>query len=1171
MPSRTDSERLAEEIVPLFLGEVLSEIYRSKSGIAALANRQEELAVQGRQERSQILSGVESLRADMDFLVASAAASAGTDGVAGDSTDPHRSARTEVDLAKQLIELGHISSAREKLESVRARSSLPADLEFRVVTNLGVCAIDEEDHESACVLFDEALELEPDDPKAITNASVSARLRGDVEMALSLAHRAMELQPRNGHAAAIIIDSFWEAGEGEKLREFVGNHAWVTAERPSALVLADVRAKQERFEEAGQLCRTLIDSDPKDFRGHLMLSQCLFAEAQASLATGGAAEDKAHECLKQCEHAASRSIDLLSSTALDSQLSSALVVRGFARALRGHIDAALSDLNDAARAAPRDASPLHVRGSVLMMAGRYGEARESFEQVLADMGSDDVIAPLAEAYLRLGDHQAAKKLIRGRFTFASPGPDDLWKAELVSQVDMQTDGEDPAWRSLDESLLKRPEDPWLLAVSATRRRSLQDFGGAEEDLQKALSLSDDSGKPEILFRLGNFYWETKRFSDAADAYLQVVDGSALHPLAVDLLTCLAEARRLREALEWCREIREIRVDLPKHVLDTEAQILEIAGDLPPAVAIREQICARPDVNGSDRVRLALLHLRTGLRDAARKTVEGIEQSDLRGQPRLLLEVAKLKLMLGVEGDLEDAYAARRHGMDDPDSHIGYFATYLAHDHEMAEPDHVAPGCAVRLRDILTGEESWWSILDADDERNDTSELPANHELAGRLMGSAIGDKIEMRNDLEELTYEVVTIQNKFVRAFQETIAEFSTRFPGNPSLSRIVADEGDFTKLLQATERRVQFVQSVEERYLDGAFPFAMFSSLIGPSPVEVWRACTVHGSVPVRFAMGNPEEAELAQALLPEAKGVVLDLPTILTVHELGLGDQLKSRFECVAVPQHVVDEFQATHTMAMTMRASGTLGKSDDGRYVFSERPDEWLMEWRDFTKRVMEFAESLERVPAYQVLDLEDAAPAVEALTISGVGAVCSDTQLGDTPLVVVSDDVGLANLIRATGKEVVNSQGVLVELRRSGAIDDDEYSAAVGRLASMHYTFVRLTTDDILKRLEVNGYISNEETRAMLRTLRGPESIQQAAVSVATELISKVFDKVPAAQLGMLVELTMNELCQDRPIRSTLDQLKDSLSSDIRLKLIPWRRDFVLSRVEAQCRLRSDELG
>ena len=103
--------------------------------------------------------------------------------------------------------------------------------------------------------------------------------------------------------------------------------------------------------------------------------------------------------------------------------------------------------------------------------------------------------------------------------------------------------------------------------------------------------------------------------------------------------------------------------------------------------------------------------------------------------------------------------------------------------------------------------------------------------------------------------------------------------------------------------------------------------------------------------------------------------------------------------------------------------------------------------------------------------------------------------------------------------MTSQGILDELRRSEAIDHEEYSAAVGRLASMHYTFIRISADDIVRRLKVNGYISNEETRAMLSVLRGPDSDQPAAVSVATGLISQVFEKVPAGQLGMLLELTM----------------------------------------------------
>ena len=95
--------------------------------------------------------------------------------------------------------------------------------------------------------------------------------------------------------------------------------------------------------------------------------------------------------------------------------------------------------------------------------------------------------------------------------------------------------------------------------------------------------------------------------------------------------------------------------------------------------------------------------------------------------------------------------------------------------------------------------------------------------------------------------------------------------------------------------------------------------------------------------------------------------------------------------------------------------------------------------------------------------------------------------------------------------------------------------------------------------------------MLSTLRGPDSDQQAAVSVATGLISQVSDKVSEAQLGMLLELIMDVLCQGRPVRRTLTQLTDSLASDSRLDLIPWRRDRVLNRVDAQLQIRSDELA
>ena len=79
-----------------------------------------------------------------------------------------------------------------------------------------------------------------------------------------------------------------------------------------------------------------------------------------------------------------------------------------------------------------------------------------------------------------------------------------------------------------------------------------------------------------------------------------------------------------------------------------------------------------------------------------------------------------------------------------------------------------------------------------------------------------------------------------------------------------------------------------------------------------------------LRFGAGTPEEASQARTLLQGADGVVLDMPALLTVHELGLAEQLHSRFSRVAVPQQVIDELQeAALTTKLNGPIAGYLGR--------------------------------------------------------------------------------------------------------------------------------------------------------------------------------------------------------------------------------------------------------
>ena len=213
--------------------------------------------------------------------------------------------------------------------------------------------------------------------------------------------------------------------------------------------------------------------------------------------------------------------------------------------------------------------------------------------------------------------------------------------------------------------------------------------------------------------------------------------------------------------------------------------------------------------------------RCGDWDAATKTVHKIRAWDLRHEPKSILKLAQLKLLLGLDGYIEDAYLGRRCGMDDPDIHFGYFCLFLALEKDWCEPESVGPNCSVLLKS--EGTERWWLILDNGEESHGSHEISPSQEFAQRLLGRQVGDTIILRHGIEDLAYEVADVQSKFVRAFQETAEEFSTRFPENMNLFRVQVKEDDLSKIFQTVDRRAQFVHRAERVYRGGTLPFATF------------------------------------------------------------------------------------------------------------------------------------------------------------------------------------------------------------------------------------------------------------------------------------------------------------------------------------------------------------
>ncbi len=617
---------------------------------------------------------------------------------------------------------------------------------------------------------------------------------------------------------------------------------------------------------------------------------------------------------------------------------------------------------------------------------------------------------------------------------------------------------------------------------------------------------------EIVWRLALLYRHQERHSEAADQFAEAIQGNVAHPGAVPLLMSFWNSGRQHEALAWSRKIREVHPHPPKLAVETEAHILGRIGDITSAVECWESICARDDATAVDRVQLAMVRFRSGERDRLLELVRQVNAEELCGEPFVLLKLAQLKHYLGEDDWLDNAYLARRCGMDDSSIHLGYFALFVGCHKDSQTLEFVKVGTVVFLRG--DSDEQWWHVLDAGEEAHAPNELAQNSDLAQRLLGRQRGDKITLQEEgIQELSYEIVDIQTKYAHAFQETMQLYPTRFPNNSQLSHIPVTQEGFTKVLGLVDEREHYFNRLQELYRDEPVSFTVFANRLGVPAPEFWRVCTKNDEIRIRFDSGSDRDVHKTFDLLCHADKIVLDMLALLTVHELDLGQKLRDRFDQVVVPQSVIDELrQLVYETTMVAQPLGHVVKNPNGTYSLLEMSGEQWQDYQDFTRSVLSLAKSFDPISSYPELDVDSEIieQLSELITDAGVGSIFAGGDDPDDRPLLVSDDLGLANMAREFGVDAVNTQGVLRELLRSRLLTQKEYSRFVARLAMLNYRFVQVNPLVILTLLEANDFQTDEGTRALFATLEAPECSQESAVSVVADLIAEL------AKLGLLQE-------------------------------------------------------
>ena len=1120
----------------------------------ALERRREVLRAENdKNDISKQLIG--DLKANLPGLFSEALTLSGAAQTEVDPDPTYRHLIEGIDLARNLLDRGLPASAREELQQLeRDTEKIPADFKFRILTNLAACAYAEEDTIKACDLLESAYRLQPENPKAVANAAFSAHLKGDSDHAIELAYKARELTPQDSQATSVLLWEFFERGEAERLEELLATEEWIAQDPQCVLLLAEIRTQQSRFEEAYASYRSRVDEAPTDYDAHLALSQCLLSSFYAdNLPT--AYENNSLELLVEAETEATLALELLGQTQLDTRRHAALITRAGARTLLGKNEDATGDLDTVLSKVPSHPHATYNKGLLLLKNDRPAEARRLLESIQDSQVRADAIVPLADACHETGDAAAVVGLLKGTVSLDSPSWEEVRGAELLLRAEVKIGLEDSVGPVLEHALSQNPNDSRLLTLAAARSQLLNDAEAAESSLIRAVEHARDGERELIQVQLGALYEREERFAEAADAFAAASRDNLSHPAAIPLLACLANDGQHRKALSLARRIRSHNSRAPRVVFEVEAQILEYAGDFCSLSARLEDLCSRVDATSIDWVRLAVAQFRAGRRDDALKTVSLIDASSLIDDPVSILKVAQMKRMLGDPQHLSDAYLARRYGLNVPDVHIGYFQLFTGMEEELDHPNTIGQGCAIRMKS--DDEEQWWRILDEGEVSHGSREINVGDELAQLLIGKRVGDIVVFRRGLEDLSYEITELQSKFVRAFQETLSEFSTRFPGNMALSRVRIEEDNFTKVFQMVDRRDQFVRNIERLYQTGQLPFPTFAKIIGNSTLEIWRAYTKVHSVPIRFSTGIDNELTQATEVLEAAECLVLDVMALLTVHEIGLAVPLRQRFDRVAVPQKVIDDLQnIVCSIEIHGKPSSYMGKEDSGAYTLVDMAEAAWKTWREYAMSVLEFAESFDRIPSYPMLDVDNAVELSNVLTDAGVGAIYAGDELASSRQVLVSDDLIQSTLARSLGIASTNTQALLIDLRRSGNIGDEEYSCWIEKLALLNYLLVRVDSGDIVRRLQANGYITTEGSRAMFSSLAGPDCAEDVATSVSADVIASLIGRAVPEEIELLLPFVLSILGHGRFGKQTHMKFRDEISR----RLSPTERRWILPAID-----------
>jgi hypothetical protein len=319
----------------------------------------------------------------------------------------------------------------------------------------------------------------------------------------------------------------------------------------------------------------------------------------------------------------------------------------------------------------------------------------------------------------------------------------------------------------------------------------------------------------------------------------------------------------------------------------------------------------------------------------------------------------------------------------------------------------------------------------------------------------------------------------------------------------------------------------VETVYKQTGLPIATFAKFVQRDVISVRDGLIHHPGLGIRCCQGDQQERDraLSQIAVAPVK-LVIDLITLLTLHNLNAADVVVGAFGRLCIAQSEIDQLQDVieRNKAWQTKESYGIGKDGD-HFVLEPNSQEAMRQYNDHLQKVLHWIDlHCNVLPCRAALEL---APATkrEMETLIGASALSTLLIASEPGYVLYSDDWALRQVAKAKLKiEGVWTQIILMQCSTQGAIERPDYSQMVMHLIQLNHHYTSIDAPVLVEAARQADWMVKPPLTSLLKLLGADESTSLLTFVNDSERSS--LDTTIQVTVDFLYELWKVEMSYDR---------------------------------------------